>query len=143
MLHSNLRVDQKGKKLIRNAPFLRFFPPCDLWYFAVSVRIIESLGWKRPLRSSPTVNPSPPCLLNHVLKCQIYTVFEHLQGWWLHHFPGQPIPMLHNSFSKEIFLVSNLNLPWHNLRSLTVVLSLVTLEKRLTPTSLHPPVRQL
>ena len=25
-------------------------------------------GQKRPLRSSPTLNPTPPCLLNHVLK---------------------------------------------------------------------------
>ena len=29
-------------------------------------------GWKRPLRSwSPTVNPTPPCLLNHALKTQL------------------------------------------------------------------------
>jgi len=41
-------------------------------------------GWKRPLRSwSPTVNPTPPCLLNDVLKCHIYMFFEYLQGWWL------------------------------------------------------------
>jgi len=31
-------------------------------------------GWKRPLRSSsPTITPTPPCLLNHVPECQIYT----------------------------------------------------------------------
>ena len=30
-------------------------------------------------------------------------VFEHLQGWWLHHFPGQPVPAPDHSFSKEIF----------------------------------------
>jgi len=39
-------------------------------------KVIESQnhkGWKRPLRSSsPTVNPTPPCLLNHVLKCHSY-----------------------------------------------------------------------
>jgi len=41
------------------------------------------IGWKRPLRSSsPTIDPTPPCLLNHTLKCHIYTFFEHLQGWW-------------------------------------------------------------
>ena len=52
------------------------------------------IGWKRPLRSSsPTINRTPPCLLNHVPKCHIYTFFEHLQGWWHNHFPGQPIPM--------------------------------------------------
>jgi len=30
-------------------------------------------------------------------------LFEHLQGWGLHHFPGQPVPMLDHSFSEEIF----------------------------------------
>ena len=28
---------------------------------------------------------------------------EHLQGWWLHHLPGQPVPMPDYSLSKEIF----------------------------------------
>jgi len=56
------------------------------------------------LRSlSPTDNPSPPCLLNHVPKCHIYVVFEALQGWGLHHLPGQPGPVPDHSFSKEIF----------------------------------------
>ena len=27
----------------------------------------------------------------------------HLQGWGLHHFSGQPVPMLDNTFSEEIF----------------------------------------
>ena len=25
-------------------------------------------------------------------------------AWWLHHFPGQPVPMLDNPFAEEIFL---------------------------------------
>jgi len=29
--------------------------------------------------------------------------FEPLQGWQLHHLPGQPVPMPGHSFSKEIF----------------------------------------
>ena len=29
--------------------------------------------------------------------------FEHLQGWWRHHLPGQPGPVSDHSFSKEIF----------------------------------------
>jgi len=29
--------------------------------------------------------------------------FEHLQGWGLHHLPGQPGPMPVHSCSKEIF----------------------------------------
>ena len=62
------------------------------------------IGWKRPLRSSsPTVHPTPPCLLNHITKCHIYTFFERLQRWWLNHLPGKPIPMPDLSFSKEIF----------------------------------------
>jgi len=36
------------------------------------------IGWKRPPRSSsPTSNPTPPYLLYHILKCHIYTSFEH------------------------------------------------------------------
>jgi len=32
------------------------------------------MGWKRPLRSSsPTIHPTPPCLLNHIPKCHGYT----------------------------------------------------------------------
>ncbi|XP_072708486.1 COP9 signalosome complex subunit 5 isoform X2 [Ciconia boyciana] len=42
---------------------------------------------------------------------------------------------------KKFFLISNLNLPWHNLRPFPLVLWLVTWEKRLTPTSLQPPFR--
>jgi len=57
------------------------------------------VGWKRSLRSSnPAVSPTPPCLLNHIPKCHIYTVFEQLQGWGL-----QPVLMPDHSFSKEIF----------------------------------------
>ena len=47
--------------------------------------------------------PSPPCLLNHVLKCHIHTVFEPLQGWGLPHCPGQPGPRPEHSFTQEIF----------------------------------------
>ena len=53
---------------------------------------------------SPTINltlPIPP--LNHVPKLRIYTSFKYLQCWCLNHFPGQPVPMLDNSFSEEIF----------------------------------------
>ncbi|KAK4832219.1 LOW QUALITY PROTEIN: hypothetical protein QYF61_021066 [Mycteria americana] len=33
---------------------------------------------------------------------------KRLQGWWLHHFPGQPVPLLNNPFGKEMFP----NVPW-------------------------------
>ena len=28
---------------------------------------------------------------------------KHIQGWWLNHLPGEPIPVLNNSFWKEVF----------------------------------------
>jgi len=43
----------------------------------------------------------------------------------------------------NFFLLSNLNLPWHNFRPLPLALSLVTWEKRPTPASLKPPLREL
>ena len=62
------------------------------------------IGCKRPLSwPSPTIHPTPPHLLNHVLKCHIHKVFEPLQGWGLHHCPGQPGPVPDHSCSKEIF----------------------------------------
>ena len=67
-------------------------------------RIKESLRLEKTskiIRSNH--QPTPPCLLNHIPKCHIYTFFEHLQGWWLHHCPGQPVPMPDHSLSKEIF----------------------------------------
>ena len=64
----------------------------------------DQQGWKGPLRSpSRTINPTPPCLLNHVPKCHIHTVFEPLQGWGLHHCPWQPGPVSDKSFSEDIF----------------------------------------
>ncbi|KAK4815695.1 hypothetical protein QYF61_005508, partial [Mycteria americana] len=54
------------------------------------------------LDSSPGMAlPSPP--LHHVPKHHIYTAFKYLQGWGLHHFPGQPVPVLDNPFTKDIF----------------------------------------
>jgi len=74
--------------------------PAAVCFRSLDHRII---GWKRPLRSSsPAIHPTPPFLLNHVPKCHIYTFFETLQGWGLHHCPGQPSPMSDHSFSKHI-----------------------------------------
>ncbi|KAK4810503.1 hypothetical protein QYF61_004283 [Mycteria americana] len=94
--------------------------------------------WKRPLRSSsPTVNPTPPCLLNHVLKRHIYTDGDSTTSL------GSLFQCLTTLSVKKFFLISNLNLPWHNLRPFPLILSLVTWEKRPTPTSLQPPFRLL
>lgn len=65
------------------------------------------LGWKKPLRSSLTVNqtlPSPS--LQHIPKCHIYRSFKYLR-------------------SKP---------PWHNLRPFPPILSLVLLVRRDQPT---------
>ena len=54
-----------------------------LWpnHWTIESQIHRIITWKGPLRSSsPTVTPTPPCLVNHVLKCQVYTFFEHLSG---------------------------------------------------------------
>ena len=40
-------------------------------------------------------------LLNHVPKGHIYMLFEHLQGWWLNHFSGQPVPMPGHMYLNE------------------------------------------
>jgi len=56
-------------------------------------------GWKRALRSS---NPSAHPHHAHIPQYQVSTVLEHLQGWWLHHLPGQPAPIpLASIFPKE------------------------------------------
>ncbi|XP_040434752.1 AN1-type zinc finger protein 5-like isoform X1 [Falco naumanni] len=44
---------------------------------------------------------------------------------------------------KKFFLISSLNLPWQNLRLLPLVLSLDTWMKRLIPTPLQPPFRNV
>ena len=29
-------------------------------------------------------------------------VFKHIQGWWLHHLHGEPLPVLNNPFCQEV-----------------------------------------
>jgi len=38
------------------------------------------------------------CPLNHVPKCHVYTFLDHIQGWWLYHLTGQPVPVCNHSF---------------------------------------------
>ena len=101
-----------------------------LFWLCVTDRNIESFRLERLLKSSsPTINPSPPCSLNHVPWYQIFTFFEHPQGQWLHHLPGSLFQCLDTLSEKKFFLISNLNLSWCNLMPLPLVLS------RITPTS--------
>ncbi|KAK4814695.1 LOW QUALITY PROTEIN: hypothetical protein QYF61_025521 [Mycteria americana] len=103
------------------------------------------IGWKRPLRSSsPTVNltlPSPP--LHHVPKHLIQISFKCFQGWRLNHFPGQPVPMLDNPFSNEIFPNIQSKPPLAQLEAISSCPITSYLGEETDPTSLHPPFRQL
>lgn len=95
----------------------------------------KHLGWNRLLKAlSPAVNPglpSPP--LNHDLKCCIYMSVKCSQGWCTTSL-GSLFQLMSAASVKEFFLILNVNLSWCDLRSLALVLSLVTGEKRPTPT---------
>ncbi|KAK4819531.1 LOW QUALITY PROTEIN: hypothetical protein QYF61_006024 [Mycteria americana] len=65
------------------------------------------------------------------------------QGWRLNHFPGQPVPMLGNPFSEVKFPNIQSKPPLAQFEAISSRLSLVTWEKRPTPTSLQPPFREL
>jgi len=53
--------------------------------------------------SSPLPSPYDQCHpLNHVPKHQVQPFLEHPQGQWLHHLPGQPVPMPDCSFWEEM-----------------------------------------
>ena len=45
----------------------------------------------------------PTVPTDHVPQCHIHMALEHLQGQWLHHLPGQPVPLQHHSFWEEMF----------------------------------------
>lgn len=55
---------------------------------------------------SPSVNLVLLCsLLNYKPKCYSYVPFEHFQGWWSYHIPGQTLPVSDYPFSKDIFVI--------------------------------------
>jgi len=55
-------------------------------------------------------------LLSHILQHNTYVFIEHLQSQWLHHSLSSPFRCLTTLSEKKFFLMSNLNLPWYNLR---------------------------
>jgi len=55
----------------------------------------------------------------------------------------RPFQLLTTLLENKFFLISNLNLSWHNFRAFPLVLLLVIWEKRPTPTLPQPPFREL
>lgn len=99
---------------------------------------LESYRLKWPLRSSsPVISPSTPSSRpDHLPHCPICTSSKYLQGWCLSRFPGQPLPVADTLLVKKPFLVAILNLFWGKVRPFSLVLMLITWDKRLTLTSL-------
>ena len=67
--------------------------------YSCNHRVLESLRLEKTskiMKSNSqyiTTMPTKPCP----------KVSRLHRGWWLHHFPGQPVAMLDHSFSREIF----------------------------------------
>ena len=115
--------------------YMRFGKHCQMF----NTESQNHLGWNIPLRSSsPTFNlalPSPP--LNHVHKHTIYTFFLKTSR------EGDSTTSLGSLFQyltslsvKNFLLIPKLNLPCHNLRTFSLVLSIGAWEKKLIPSSL-------
>ena len=97
-------------------------------------RIIESLRLEKTSKIiQPNHQPIPTMPLSHFPQCHIHTVLEHLQGWWLYHLSGQPVPMYYQSFGEEIFPNIQPEPPLVQLKAITSYCITVTWKKR--PTS--------
>ncbi|KAK4818843.1 hypothetical protein QYF61_020062, partial [Mycteria americana] len=109
-------------------------------FFTVRVnnRVIEAFRLEKTLKiiESNCKPNTAKSTINHVPKRHIYMSFKYPQRWRLNHFLGQPVPMLDNPFSEQIFPNIQSKPPLAQLFPL--ILSLVTWEKRLTRTSLQP-----
>ncbi|KAK4829680.1 hypothetical protein QYF61_005973 [Mycteria americana] len=73
----------------------------------------------------------------------IQTSFKYLQGWRLHHFPGQPVPVLDNPFSEVKFPNIQSKPPLAQPEAISSRPITCYLGEETDPTSLHPPFRQL
>lgn len=105
-------------------PTIRFFSQRH-----EGTKSFNHLGWKRHLKSSSSyvILPLPSSSLNCVPTPHTSTSFAYLQVWWLHPFLlGSLFQCLITLPAKKFFLMSNLKLPWHNLRTVSFVLSLAT-----------------
>lgn len=104
----------------------------ETWFILdLSLHRINQVGkdWVQSITKHPLVNQTT----------ELGTIQE--QG--LYHLSGQPTPMSNHSFWKKFFLMFSLNFPWCSLGLFPLVLSLAVWDKRLPPTWLQPPFREL
>ena len=132
---------------------LALFTPCSTWacspkslstswmLYIIGLReyvcwaIIESLRLETNTKiAKSNYSPIATTSTDHVPHCHISTVLEHLQGQWLHYFPGQLCQCITTLFEKKFYLISNFNLSWCNLRPSPL--------DKLASTFLHPFLQQ-
>jgi len=87
--------------------------------------------------------PAPPCLIDRLLKCHVWAVFEPPQGWRLHRRPGQPVPMPEHFLSEEIFPNTQSKPPLMQLEAIASHPVTRYLGEETNPASPQPPFRQL
>ena len=105
---------------------------------------IESLRLEKTTKVIESNHQSiTTCPLNCAPQCHISTFLEHLQGQWLHHLPGHPVPTPHHSSWEEISHNTQTEPPLLQLKGNTSLPITVTQEKGVIPTSPQPPSRQL
>lgn len=123
-------------------------PPAQLSRLLLCI-FVESWnheGCKRPLRSlSPTfILALPPCSPQTVSSSALATHFLNTSRGDV---STSSLASLFQRFSNLsinfFFLIFDLNFSWFSLGPFPLMLSLVTWEKRPTPTSLQPPFREL
>lgn len=75
------------------------------WNYFQKVRITDSLRLEKTSKIiTSNLQPIPPMPTKHIPQCHISTFLEYLQGRWLQHLPGQPLPLPDGSFCEEIIL---------------------------------------
>lgn len=94
-------------------------------------KITELLRCEKTSESKSSLQPSTTPL---TIKPHPNVGFEPFQGWWFHHFSGQPVPNLDNPFHDEIFPdPQSLDSIWGHF---------LLPSQSLTPILFHPPVRE-
>lgn len=84
-------------------------------------RIVESFRLEKSLQDHQVQLPTQHSQIHHYNtspKCHIHLPFKCLLWWWFHCFPGQLFQCLTTLLVKKCFIISNLNLPWHNLKAI-------------------------